>query len=54
MIDFVFFLSISKKNDMTNNSLQCDEDRYCSTYKVENDIKAFKNIFKKSQSCNTF
>lgn len=42
MIDFVFSLRISKINDMTNNSLQCDEHRYCSTYKVENDIKTFK------------
>lgn len=34
---------------MTNNSLQCDEDRYCtcSTYKVENDIKKFKKIYLK-------
>lgn len=30
---------------MTNNSLQCDEDRYCSTYKVENDIKKLKKIY---------
>lgn len=32
---------------MTNNSLQCDEDRYCSTYKVESDIKQLKQIYLK-------
>lgn len=38
---------------MTNKSLQCDKDRFCSTYKVENDIKFLKKYTKKSQYCST-